>query len=441
MVPICCIFVAFGAVMLSRTPPVATAEKPVRKTLEQILAALPAPKLESASGKALAAGLDEVRKKPDNAVAWVTLGDLLAQAERDSADCDYYDFAEMAYLRALDLSPESGAAMSGMAWVMGGRHLFDESIKWAGQALALDAGNAAALGIIGDAEVEIGDYDKAFDHYQKMMDTRPDLSSWSRGAHLLWLTGNKSKAMWLMERAIKAGAPFAENTAWCRAKLAMMQFHDGALLPAALTLEPALAASSRNTHVLLAAGQIAAARHDFAAARQHYETVLEASPNQEALTALGDLCAQAGDSEGAEKHYAQVEVLHARGGAHDHMLMAKFYADHDRKLVEALRMAEQHKLTRNVLEADTLAWVYFKNGDQPRAVEAIKRALSRGTPDAELEFHAGMIAAAAGDRISAQKHLQQALSFNSQFSLLQAPIAVKMLDRLGSAKTVMNTAP
>ena len=123
------------------------------------------------------------------------------------------------------------------------------------------------------------------------------------------------------------------------------------------------------------------------------------------------------------------------------MQMAKFYADHDRKLVEALRLAEQHKLTRNVLEADTLAWVYFKNGDQPRAIEAIKRALSRSTQDAEMHFHAGMIAATAGDRVSAQQHLQQALSYNPQFSVLLAPVAVQTLDQLGSTRAAVSAVP
>ena len=449
-VPFLCIGAALVAALLLKAPPakvaaVAAADpQPGHRTVEQILAAMPAPKLDSASGKAFAASLAEVRKKPANDVAWVTVGDFLAQMQRDSADPQYYDSAELAYQHALELNPQSTAAMTGMAWVTGGRHTFDQSIKWAEQALALNAGNAAALGIIGDAEVELGDYDKAFEHYQSMMDARPDLSSWSRGAHLLWLTGNKSKAMWLMERALKAGAPFAENTAWCRAELAMMQFHDGALVPAAQVLDPALAASSRNTHVLLAAGQIAAARQDFAAARRHYGTVLEAGPNHAALTALGDLSAQEGDAAGAEKYYAQVEALHAAhvaGAVHDHMQMAKFYADHDRKLVEALRLAEQHKLTRNVLEADTLAWVYFKNGDQPRAIEAIKRALSRSTQDAEMHFHAGMIAATAGDRVSAQQHLQQALSYNPQFSVLLAPVAVQTLDQLGSTRAAVSAVP
>ncbi len=43
--------------------------------------------------------------------------------------------------------------------------------------------------------------------------------------------------------------------------------------------------------------------------------------------------------------------------------LARFYADHDRKLPEALAMAEaEYKATPNVFAADTLAWCYYKNG-------------------------------------------------------------------------------
>ncbi len=427
-------FIAAFVLRTPRAPVAATQQPPAQRSAEEILALLPT--ADAARGKTVGAAIAHVRKSPGDAVRWVTLGDVLAQAQRDSADPRYYDLAEMTYLHALEIDPKSAAAMAGMAWVTGGRHTFDQSIQWAEKALALDAGNAAAVGIVGDAEVELGDYDQAFEHYQKMMDLRPDLSSWSRGAHLLWLTGEKENAMQLMARAIQAGAPFAENTAWCRAQLAMMLFQTSGTDAAAEILEPALAASSRNIHVLLAAGRIAAAREDFAAARKHYETVLEAGPNHEALAALGDLSARDGDSDTAEKYYAQVEALHAAhvaGAVHDHMQMAKFYADHDRKLVEALRMAEQHKLTRNVMEADTLAWVYFKNGDLSRASEAMQRALSRKTPDAEMQFHAGMIASALGDRAAAQQHLQQALDGNSRFHVLLAPIAAKALTQLASA--------
>jgi tetratricopeptide (TPR) repeat protein len=423
---------------------------PAALTAGQIFAAIPLPKGDSMTDKALTQALTKAREKPSGATAWTNLGDALSQKLRDSLNFKYYDYAEMAYRQALQLDPRSVDAMNGMAWVSGGRHVFDQSIEWANRALKIDPGNAPARGIIGDAALELGDYDRAFDEYQKMMDLRPDLSSWSRGAWLLWLTGNSSKAKWLMQKAIKAGAPYAENTIWCQAKLATMLFSDGALLPAEQALAPALAAAPRNTQVLLVAGRIAVARHDFATATRYYQTVLDTAPNHEALVALGDLSAANGGKEKAEEYYKKVEALHAAhltAGGHSHMLMAKFYADHDRNLVEALRLAEQRKLTRNVLEADILAWVYFKSGDLPRARDAIKRALSHDTPDAEMHYHAGMIAAASGDRGAAQKELGKAFSLNPKFSLLQAPIAHRMLNQVAgrsAAKAVttqLATAP
>ena len=414
---------------------------PPASTPDEILAAIPPPIGISQSNKALAEMLGKVRQAPQEATAWVNLGDALAQVLRETGDRKYYDLAWSAYACALKINPQSVDAMDGMAWVAGGKGDSDQSVAWARRALALDTKNAAACGIIGDVALAKGDYDEAFDDYQMMMDLKPDLSSWSRGASLLWITGNRNKAIWLMERAIKAGAPFAENTAWCRAKYATMLFDDGALVPATQVLEPALAAGSRNPQVLFAAGTIAAARHDFAAATQDYQKVLEKGPDQQALCALGDLCMAQGDKAAAEKYYAQVETLSKATQVPDNqdpLIMAKFYADHDRNLGEALRLAEKRKLTKNVLEADILAWVYFKCGDQPHAIEAMRFALSRNTADAGMRFHAGMIAAAANDRVSAQKHLQEALSYNPHFDLLQAPIAVATLEKLGSVPPAGN---
>ena len=133
-----------------------------------------------------------------------------------------------------------------------------------------------------------------------------------------------------------------------------------------------------------------------------------------------------------------MHAAHLASGVHDHMQMAKFLADHDRNPFAALRLAEQHKLTRNVLEADVLAWVYHKNGDQARAIDAIKRALYCNTPYAEIRYHAGMIAAAAGDREAASRHLQAAIAMNPQFNPLQAPVARKTLEQLSTGNASAN---
>ena len=440
---ILCVLAALAAAYSMKTgpPPPATVEavKPVETSAAEILAAIPVER-RSDTDKALAKGISRATATPEKARGWIDLGDLLAQKLRDTSDPIFYEHAASAYSHALKIDAQNVNAMTGMAWVTGGRHLFDESVGWANKALAIDPEHIAATGIIGDAALELGDYEQAFDSYQKMMDLRPDLSSWSRGGHLQWLTGDKRRGVWLMEKAIRAGAPFGENTAWCRAKLAMMHFHDGALLPAQQALQPDLKRDSRNPHVLMAAARIAAAKLDYPAALGFCEKLLEAGPHHDALVSKGDVHAAAGDSAKAEECYAQVEELHtaseAKGG-HDHMQMARFYADHDRNLVIALRMAEEHKLTKNVLEADVLAWVYFKNGDLKRANAAMKTALSQNTPDAEMRYHAGMIAAAGGRKQEARTHLHQALGQNPQFNVLQAPIARKTLDSLSGASAAI----
>ena len=64
-----------------------------------------------------------------------------------------------------------------MAWVYGGRHQFDLSILWAEKALAQDPEHLAAHGIIGDAAVERGDYDKVFAHYQAATEALPSIEA------------------------------------------------------------------------------------------------------------------------------------------------------------------------------------------------------------------------------------------------------------------------
>jgi len=438
--PALCIGVAFSTARFIQKP----AEKPTpanisAPTPEAVLGHLRLPDTATPTGKLLAAALQKTRTSPSAPENWLLTGNALAQLQRETEAPRFHDAAETAYTEALRLAPKNAAALAGMAWVTGAKHQFDKSIEWGNQALAVDPQCADAFGILGDAALELGDYDLAFEHYQKMMDLRPDLSSWSRGAHLLWLTGETNKAMTLMGKAIAAGAPFAENTAWCRVRMATMLFHQGALPPAADTIRPLLEAGSKNSQLLLLAARIAGARGDFSGAARHFDTLLESGPNQQAYAGLGDLMAAQGNAEAVEEFYLKVQNLHTdhvKDGVHDHGFMAKFLADTDRNLIEALRMAEEHKLTKNVQEADTLAWVYYKNGMLPQAIAAMKTALSQKTPDPEMHYHAGMIASAYGDLTSARKHLKQALAMNPHFSLIQAPLAVKALQQLDSPKSI-----
>lgn len=389
----------------------------------------------SASDDAVARGTRRATQAPGDPEAWVSLADAFMQKARETADPSYYRRAETAYQKALAVGPRNVGALAGVAWVNGALHEFEQSAEWARRALAVDPGHAPAQGLLGDAALEMGDYDAAFEHYQKMLDARPDLASYSRGAQVLWMTGDTRKALWMMERAVKAGAPYAENTAWARAQLALMLWNHGALLPAEQTLDTALTATPRNHHVLSAMAKVKAARKDYPAAIDHYKRAIAIVPQFEIVVALGDVYTAIGQKEEAEKQYALVEAidrLNRASGVRTDLQMAKFYADHDRNVARAVEEAEAaFRTRRNVYAVDTLAWCYYKAGRHEEARKMIRKALARRTPDAEILFHAGMIHAKLGDRTNAQKYLYQALSLNPHFHPAHAVTAATTLADLG----------
>ena len=404
-------------------------------TAAELLDTLPIASSPSPTDKAVSLWAARARQDPRSVLAWTNLGDALMQKSRETMDVAYYGRAEAAFRQALKLNANTTPAITGIAWVHGSRHEFDRSIEWARKALAVDPNSQDAYGLLGDAAVEMGDYEAAFRDYQRMLDIRPDLSSYSRGAHLLFLTGDTRKAVWLMEKAIAAGAARAENTAWCRAQLALMLWNTGMLLPAVQTAEAGLLLAPDNYHLLAAMGKIKAGQQDYAAALEYYKKASMTAPHHEVVVALGDLYSLTGQQDEAQKQYALVEVIHQANqakGVQGSLELARFYADHDQRLPEALSIAEaEHKARPNVLAADTLAWCYYKLGRYEDAKRMIEKALAKNTPDAMFLFHAGMIHEKLGDRPGAQEFLYRAVSLNPSFHPLFAKVATETLTRLG----------
>src|SRR5579872_7068704 len=248
------------------------------------------------------------RSHPSEA-AWTRLGDAFVQEARETIDLSYYGRAEGAYRKAIEINPKHGDALAGLAWVNGARHEFEQSVEWANRALALQPNRADAYGLLGDAAIEMGDYDRAFEQYQKMLDLRPDISSYSRAAHLLFLTGDLRKATLLMVKAIAAGGPYAENTAWCRAQFALMQIAEGAYLPASQMLTEALARTPNNYHVLAALGKANTALKNYPGAVEYYTRAEAVVPQHEVVVALGDLYTLQGEKAKAESQYALVDTI------------------------------------------------------------------------------------------------------------------------------------
>jgi tetratricopeptide (TPR) repeat protein len=418
------------------------------------------PSIGKTNAPVLASGLAELAQKAGgDASAWVRAANALMQSSRDSSDPALIDKAGTAYESALTLDPKNVDAMVGIAWVYNSRHEFAEGIRWAKKAIAEGAKDHMPYSLLGDAAVELGNYEEAFEYYQTGLDRSPNLSTYSRAAHLLWLTGNELKGRMFMQKAIDSGGPHPENAAWCRAELALMLFNTGALLPADQQIERALKQAPENHHVLYVAGKIKAAEKQFDQAIDFLEKSVSRNNghgNHDAMLALGDLYSFLGRKEQADKMFQQIVSMHTTAHAHNggaahldksnsgNAQLARFYADHDRDLDEALRQAElAYRAFPNVFVTTTLAWCYYKKGNYAEANKIIRKALRFGTPDAGIYFRAGMIAAKLDDQVTAQKQLAKALNLNPNFHPGEAKTASDTLRdlsvRRSSDTTVANS--
>ena len=110
-------------------------------------------------------------------------------------------------------------ALAARASVLLSQHEFRQALATAREAVAINPYNAQVYGAIVDANVELGNYPEAIAAADKMNEIRPDLRSYSRVSYLREIHGDPDGAIEAMERAVRAGAPGYESTAWARLTL------------------------------------------------------------------------------------------------------------------------------------------------------------------------------------------------------------------------------
>ena len=92
------------------------------------------------------------------------------------------------------------------------------------------------------------------------------------------------------------------------------------------------------------------------------------------------------------------------------------------------RAREEVRARRDIYAWDLLAWALYRSDQVREALDASINALAMQTRDASLLFHAGMIAAAAGDTALALHRLEQALEINPRWHPTQPAEARAVLN-------------
>ncbi len=375
---------------------------------------------------------ERVRAVPNDFHSLRYLGELHERKARETGDLAEYARAETALRKALELLPNYPRAQASLAAVLCSRHKFAEGLAIARRLIAESPNDLDALSTLGDALLELGQYDEAEAITQKLYRLAPIPEVLARLANLSELRGKTDEARAQMRRASEqarvSGGPKAD--AWYQGRLGDMAFALGRL-DEALSLYHSVPEGVDAYHDATAGqARIRAAQGRTGEAIELYQKAIAIGPDPQMLAALADLYVQTGKPDLAAPLYDRL-VKETRDSPEYRRVLALFYADHDRDLTTALKLARLDLSERqDVYGHDALAWVLYKNGLFAEAARSSAEALKLGTLDARLYYHAGLIHHRLGDASQARLYLTRALSINPDFSPVDAPAARRLLASL-----------
>lgn len=360
---------------------------------------------------------------------------------RITGEAGAYQRAQSAVQRSLAMAPADPEGRSILASVRYTSHDFLGALQLAREIAANDPTQLDSLSVVGDASAELGDYTTARHVFDDLTARVPGSASLTvRRARLAYITGDVAQAATLArtaEREARSSGAFGTNLAYYASFQGQLAFDQGHYRNALVDYRRALGVAPGDRIASIGMARALAANGDIDEAVAVYRNVTERYPDPVALASLGDLLRQSGDTRGADDAYAVVEATATLARFNKQIYnrqLVLFYANHDRNTDEAVRLARAELRNRkDIYGYDALAWAELKAGDISSASEASAHALSLGTADASLHYHAGMIAKAKGNPAAAIEHLRLALKLSPEFDPLQALTARNALAELRAA--------
>jgi tetratricopeptide (TPR) repeat protein len=325
-------------------------------------------------------------------------------------------------------------ALQVLASSLMGRHRFVESREIAERLLAADSTSRTARALLGEIQLELGDYENASRTFGALLTVRHDLAVAPRYARWEEIRGRPLEARRLLRAALdqaarRHGIP-GSQLAWFRWRLGDLAIHQGRLEEAERELRAGLALAPDDHHLLDAIARVAAARTHWREAIAFGERSIAKALDPSTLGLLSSSYRVLGDSATSADYERAMAAAVLKQPEAPHRAWSLLLLDRGREVPTVLaRAREELRTRRDVFGWDLLAWALYRSGEFREALEASTRALAMGTRDASLHFHGGMIAAAAGDTGLARRRLQEALAINPRWHPTQPAEARSLLAR------------
>jgi tetratricopeptide (TPR) repeat protein len=356
----------------------------------------------------------EIRKHPQAPANYVKLAQLFQQEARVTGK--HHEYIPKAFRlldRALEVAPGDFDATVTKASLLMTLHRFDEARTLAEGAIAGREKSAYAYGVLCDALVELGLYDRAVKACDTMLSIRPDIRSYSRASYLREIHGDLEGAERAMTAAADAGVYGQENRAWTLYTLGMLYLQSGKPDTAQYIFNGVL--EERPDYPFALSGMARAAYfngHDDEALRllTHAAEITSDHIYLEQIADMERGTGKTAEADGVAKIVLASFEQHEKDGWNIDREYALFCTNQGINPAESLRRARRDYDRRpdNVDALDTYAWVLCRNGEAALAQPIIERALRLHTQNPDVHFHAAMIYRALGNRALEREHMSAA---------------------------------
>lgn len=333
---------------------------------------------------------------PASAIDRFTLAGLLFTRSRNTGSTTDLERAEGLVRESLaERTQRNYQAFELLASLLMAQHKFAEARVVALRADSLDPGTPSHLALLGEIELEQGNYDAASAHFGAINYDGRNFTVGARLARWYEITGRIGKARTFLRHAIvevdrRDDLP-REQVAWFHYRLGELELRAGNTAAAESAFVTGLARHPDDVRVLGGLSRAALARGAWQQAIDFGERATAVQLDPGTLGTVSRAYAELGDTVEATSYARAMSVSALKQPGVIHRAWGLFLLDHGtaQDRADVLRRARLELRDRkDVYGHDLVAWALFRDGQLEAARNEMRLALSQRTEDVMLASHA-----------------------------------------------------
>ena len=340
-----------------------------------------------------------IREDPSSAIDRFTLARLLFTRSRNTGSTIDLERAEKLVRESItERMQRNYQAFELLSSLLMAQHKFTDARTVAMQADSLDPNNSSHLALLGEIELELGEYDAAATHFRAVNYDGRNFTTGARVARWYEVTGRIARARLFLTRAIVAvdrrdDLP-REQVAWFHYRLGELELRAGNVNAADSAFRRGLARNPDDVRILGGLARSALARNEWKRAIDYGErsTALQLDPAT--LGAISIAYEKLGDTAQASSYARAMSVSALQQPGVIHRAWGLFLLDHGtaKDRADVLKRAGRELRDRkDVYGHDLMAWALYRDGQIENARKEMRIALSQKTEDVMLTEHARAI--------------------------------------------------